>query len=367
MGLGNWARFLVAHGLSTAPARVPTLVLATGICAFNSLVGFFSRLVVAKRVRAVELDPEPLFVLGHWRTGTTYLHELLSCDDRFIAPTGFQCYAPHIFIACESSLRPLLGFFIPSRRPMDAMVLNLDRSQEDEFAMLGLTGRSIYSDFVFPAAGPLDKEYLSLRALTPERREAWLEAWIYFLKSVAVRHRGRQKMLLKSPQHTARLRTILTVFPNAKFVYLTRDPFAVYPSTLRTWRALCRTQGLQGVARAEPWLAENVLATFEEMFTCYEEDKNLVPRGNLVEVRYEDLVADPLGQVAAIYRDLGLGDISRFEETLRQRIGEATDYRAAGDPISPGDAAVVRARWAGYFARHGYDQAKVGAPQSANI
>ena len=249
---------------------------------------------------------------------------------------------------------------------MDDMALNLERAQEDEYAMLGLASHSLYKAFIFPSAGPVDREYLSLRHLTPELRRTWVEAWVYFLKSVAIRHGGSRKLLLKSPQHTARVRTILSVFPEAKFVHLTRDPIEIYASTLRTWRALSDTQGLQGPGKTEPWLVESVLSTFEEMYACYQGDRSLIAQGNLVELRYEELVADPEGAIGRIYRGLELGDTSHFALALRARVAESSEYRVSRYRVSREEVAVLAARWTDYIGRYDYGDAIAAALAAEN-
>lgn len=357
IGLGTWLPLLARHGLTISPWQIPRVVLFTALSAFNSGVGLLLRLIFAQRIRAVTLNPSPVFVVGHWRSGTTYLYELLSCDDRLIWPKGYQCGSPHIFLLLDSVLRHLLNFAVPSRRPMDDMAFSLERPQEDEFALLGLLGKSTLRFCIFPGAGPTDQDYLSLRALHPAERQRWVDAWLYFLKSVAVRHGDNRRLLLKSPQHTARIRTILSVFPKAKFIHIARNPLEIYASTVRTWNALADSQGLEGSGKARSWVKAHVLATFAEMYACYDEDRELIPEGQLVEIQYEDLVADPVEVLRLIYRELDLGDVEAFLPALQGRLRESSGYKTNVHQVDDADAAAVGATWARYAARYGYADA----------
>ena len=361
IGLETWLPLLRRHYKSLSVWQVPRAALFTLLSAFSSLVGLFSRLIFARRIRQVRLHPAPIFVLGHWRTGTTFLHELLASDPRHIFPKGYQCGTPHLFLLLETSFRPLLGYALPERRPMDDMVLDLERPQEDEYALLGLVGRSTLRSFIFPGDGPVDGAYLSLRKLDDKARAAWKEAWVYFLKSVAIRHGNDRRLVLKSPQHTARVRTILEVFPDAKFIHLVRNPHAVFASTVRTWQILSDTQGLQGSGAADPWVKESVLATFEEMYRCYEEDRALIPTGNLYELRYEDLAADPMSALGDIYRALDLGEATHWEGPVARRVLESSDYKVRRHQLDPADAALVARRWADFIARYPYQDDVAGA------
>ena len=81
----------------------------------------------------------PLFVLGHWRTGTTFLHNLLTCDaEQFAWPNSIQAIFPSTFLYAEPSIRRRFGKMVPSTRPMDNVAQTADTPQEDEFALAPL-------------------------------------------------------------------------------------------------------------------------------------------------------------------------------------------------------------------------------------
>lgn len=194
-------------------------------------------------------------------------------------------------------------------------------------------------------------------------RGRWIEQWLYFLKSVAIRHGDNQRLVLKSPHHTARVRLILRVFPHAKFVHLVRNPLAVYASSVRTWKILSDTQGLAPKGAADAWVGESVLSTFEEMYRCFEEDRSLIPPGNMCELRYEELAADPMRALQNIYDSLALGDRAQCMP-IAQRIGESTNYRGNAHRLSRAETETVARRWSAYTARFGYDDAVAEALQS---
>jgi hypothetical protein len=90
-----------------------------------------------------------IFIIGHWRTGTTLLHELLTLDEGFTAPSTIECFAPALCLALGWLLRRL-KFFLPANRPMDNMLLGWDQPQEDEFALMNLGLGSPYEAMIFP-------------------------------------------------------------------------------------------------------------------------------------------------------------------------------------------------------------------------
>src|SRR5690606_8688957 len=130
----------------------------------------------------------------------------------------------------------------------------------------------------------------------------------FFAKSIA--YRRNRRIVLKSPPHTARVRTLLEVFPDAKFVHIVRNPLTLYPSTVRLWKSLCDVQTLQWQRAEYDWLEEHVLDNLVRMYEAFERDRELIPPGRLVELRYEDLVSNPREQLRNVYDGLALGDFS---------------------------------------------------------
>ena len=246
---------------------------------------------------------------------------------------------------------PLMQWALPAKRPMDDMPAGWERPQEDEFALVNLGLPSPYLAWAFPNHGPVSDDYLDLQTLSETQREEWKRKWFQFVQKVALRNAGR--IVLKSPTHTARVKTILEVFPDARFVHIVRDPLALFPSTVRLWRSLSEVQGMQPLGDAH-WIEGHVLDTFVRMYERFEQDRELIPAGRLHDVRYESLVADPVGQMRDVYRQLDLGEFSRVESAIAEYELKARNYRT-NDYALPADVADrVRRRWAPYFQRYGY-------------
>jgi hypothetical protein len=353
MNFPTWLRLLARNRFAVAPSRLPLAAWITATSVLNSFAASFEQLMFSHRVRQTRLRQPPLLVLGHWRSGTTLLHELLMLDPRHVCPNTFQCFAPQHFLWTEWFVPSLIRWTLPATRPMDDVRAGWDRPQEDEFALCNLGVPSPYLVWAFPNHGPAADEYLHLRSLPAAEREAWKDAWRRFVQRVALVRDGR--IVLKSPTHTARVRTILEVFPDARFVHIVRDPLVIFPSTVRLWKSLSEVQGLQILNEHAPWIERQVLDTFVRMYECFERDRELIRAGRLVDVRYEELVADPVGQMRQVYRGLDLGDFANVESALLRHTIKTRDYRTNRYALPPEVAEKVRGRWAPYFQRYGYD------------
>ena len=111
-------------------------------------------------------------------------------------------------------------------------------------------------------------------------------------------------MLLKSPPHTGRIEVLARLFPGAKFIHIVRHPFALFPSTTRLWQSLDEVQGLQ--MPKGKGLEEYVFGCLTRMYGGFEEQRKRIDPAAIYDVRYEDLVADPVREIGKMYARLGL-------------------------------------------------------------
>ena len=121
---------------------------------------------------------------------------------------------------------------------MDNMAAGFDRPQEDEFALCMLGEPSPYLTIAFPNRGPQYGDYLDLEGLSPRALASWKRTLYQFLQKITFRNPKR--LILKSPPHTARLKVLRNLFPEAIFIHIVRDPFVVFPSTVNLWKSLYR-------------------------------------------------------------------------------------------------------------------------------
>lgn len=351
MRFGTWAKALARNRLAISPSRVPMAVAISGFTAMNSVLAAADRMVYGRKIDAVEITRPPLFILGHWRSGTTFLHELMIRDPEHTAFNTYQCFTPHHFVLTEELVVPRIGMFIPERRPMDNMATGWDRPFEDEFALQSLGVPTPYLSVMFPNRGAVFMDYLTLRNLPAAERERWKRELLNFCKRLTFR--DPRRIVIKTPAHTARVRTLLELFPDAKFVHISRDPYTLYRSTVGLWRSLSAEEGLQ-IPRDEAWLRRFVLDSLRLMYDAYLVDRTQLRSDQLIEMRYEDLVADPKNEIREIYQRLNLGDFTRLESHLDAHLTEVKNYRRNQHSMDEATNVTIRDEWGRYFEEFGY-------------
>lgn len=368
--LDVWARLLRAGPVG--PRYWPRLAFALFSSTLATALTLPERLVLGvirpwRRAR----PPAVIVIVGYYRTGTTHLHYLLSCDPALRTPAWCETLAPQGYAFSWLFLRIFMIPFVSSRRPQDDVAIGPGWPAEDDFALnnWGLAS-SLPGRFVIPSKHDRFSRYHDLVGLTDRERARWAELQRAFIWKVASLARGRS-ILLKTPSHTARLGALRELLgPGVKFVHMSRDPAAVVRSnvSMAARLSLYNLEDGPGEGEVRRRVVEEYLATE----AAYERDRAGLPPGACVEVRYEDVVADPLGQLRRIYGELGLAWTEAFEARARSYLASVRGYRAANSR-GPGEGGEVRAEDPALEARllrlrerFGHDRPAVEAGPSVN-
>lgn len=348
----TWWRLLRRGGYRVDPSRVGTAIGVSLTTPINSVLAGLQRLIRSRDIAEAELHGPPVFIVGHWRSGTTLLHELMVLDERFGSPSTFQCFAPHHFLITEWFFRRFAGWLLPGRRPMDNMAAGWDRPQEDEFALMNLGLPSPYCSLAFPRQSPIDLNYLDFEGVSEQDQTRWCAALRLFLETVSV-VAGRP-LVVKSPTHTGRVARLAAEFPEAKFIHISRDPRSLYPSTVRLWQGLGEVQSLQVWPEQEepnPY----VLTCLERMYAAFHRDRESLAANRIIDVRYEDLIADPVATVESIYRTLHLADFESARPNLTKWVAdEHGKYQTNRHQLDSTTEMKLHEVWSEYFERYGY-------------
>ncbi|NIA16213.1 MAG: hypothetical protein GWP08_19290, partial [Nitrospiraceae bacterium] len=284
---GHWVRLLRSGG-GVDPKYYGRALFVTALSPITPLSRLIERVRHGGRVAAAELKDDPVFIIGHWRSGTTHLHNLLSRDPRFGFVTTFQTQAPKSFLSAYHTSRVIMSAMMPGTRPMDNMPLGTDLPQEEEFCLCNACMHSFYVCWYFPRIGEerLFRKYVLFDGVSEAEFEEWRREYVELVKKATINMDGRQ-LVLKNPANTARVESILRVFPQARFIHIYRDPYVVYKSTLQLRRTLPRMFTFQNLEFDD--LEERVLQEYREMMGRFFERKGRIPKGQLAEIRYEDL------------------------------------------------------------------------------
>ena len=297
-------------------SRFPMLGMVSMTSVINSGWSLLQRLTKQSSIASTEIEKPPVFIVGHWRSGTTLTHELMSLDQNLAFPSNYDAFVPSHFLVSAAIVKWPVKMLLPKQRPFDNMSIDVDYPQEDDFALMTMGAPSYYRRFGFPDQQDSFIELLDSENLSGEQRQRLAECISLFYKSLTYRC-GRQ-LVLKSPPHTARIRLLLELFPNAKFVHISRHPYKVVPSTMRLWAISDKIHGFHAPRYKDAELMQHIVRAKSVMYDAYRRDRSLLAENQLAEISFESLLANPAQTIENVYGQLELSGAGEVIDSTKK-------------------------------------------------
>ncbi|MEM6713248.1 MAG: sulfotransferase [Pseudomonadota bacterium] len=352
--LGRWLGLLSQNQWAISANRLPRALLLFPIATMNSLLTLLAKSSGDAISDAANLPQDPIFVIGHWRTGTTAMHELLLADPRHSSATTYQVMAPNHFWLSHKLLRSPLSTLFPDTRGFDAMRFDLEAPQEDEFAINALGDGSPYAFFGFPLqAYKRDGRHVFSRAFA-EGENRWVQPWLRLLMKVQADQKDGN-LVLKNPTHMARIKTLVSLFPKARFVHMVRHPYEVFGSMRTMMAHMLSFQAFQSDSLNQQQIDQIILHTLPELYRRYDSESHHIAEDRLHIVKHHDLARDPEGVLRTLYDCFSL-ERSRTADPKHSAVLESIcGYTPTDHGLSPDEKKAVRDHWAEYAQRYGFE------------
>jgi omega-hydroxy-beta-dihydromenaquinone-9 sulfotransferase len=273
-----------------------------------------------RKIDKIQITETPVFIIGHFRSGTSLMYKLMVTDPRWRFINEYELVFPHHAVWMEKILKPILQkvihWFGAKHPNFNDYTINLDDPNEDE-ALLVSGGASwgAYWSYIFTShSGEIFDKTVTFK--NDPDRSLWKMSYLFYLKKLLWRKKGR--LLIKSPLSTARIGPLIELFPQAKFIYLHRNPSTVVKSMEKIWREeilkyFCFQKPTQKT------ITQQINYTHRMLLDAFERDKHLIGNGNLIEVKYEDFMADQFSTIEMIYRQFQFP----FGETVKKLVLES--------------------------------------------
>ena len=350
--LKNIFRILIFNRLNISWKYIPKLLLNVFLASMLTPFRIIESIYVKKKIKEIELKEDPIFILGHWRTGTTHLHKLLYQDDRFIYQTFPESMHPRIFLLFSRILNFLFFIFMPKTRPYDSMRMDTTFPGETDTSIMNISSYTQNMCFFFPEKRLHYRKYAEMEDISPKHREKWKEDLVLLFKKIQLKNPDKQ-LLIKNPPDTARIQILLETFPNAKFIYIYRNPYEVYSSSQRMFRYFFHQFVLQ---KPKYDLDEFLLENYQILESYYHEKKILIQKNNLVEVRYENLVKNPLGELERIYFTLAFPGFEEAKKKFEDYLKSVGDYKVHKYTFSEEEKIKIYSKMNFIIDKYGYEK-----------
>jgi len=306
-----------------------------------------------KRGRGEGLEKPPIFILGHWRSGTTHLYNVLSKAEHFAYVSPFATGLPWDFLLLGRMLRPLLTRQLPAHRFIDRIPVTPTAPQEDELALANMSDLSFFHGIYFPrqfhdwfARG------VFLDGVSAAERRDW-EAKLRLLYDKLQMAQPGRRLLIKNPVYTARVAQLRALWPEAKFIHIHRNPYKVFPSMRNFYSALFEEFALQDWSHLD--IDEVIFSTYERMMRRMQADTADLPPEQFIEIGFDRLQADPLGEIEGIYRQLELDGFDEAKPAFAAYLKSVAGYQKNVYTRPKETDRAVAARWGDFIERWGYE------------
>lgn len=216
----------------------------------------------------------------------------------------FKTYFPDSFRCLEGWFKPfsqyILSYF-EVQNPIHRINFDWDLPGEEDIAFAFLPNAFSLNWFhAFPSQ--LDKCTQNSICLDDKDEELFFKEYGEFLNRVKYKS-GSKQLLLKSPPNTARISSILKIYPNAKFVFIQRDHFETLASNRYMWNVVKAAQ----FEKVEDEQRDKLILSLEQkILAAYNEQKHLIAKDNLYELTFEKLMKSPVMEIERIFNQFSI-------------------------------------------------------------
>lgn len=343
------ATIIARAGLPTKPLEAAAIAGAViGRQPFSLGEKFWMR----DRLPALEDMPPPVFILGHWRSGTTHLYNTMCQSGAWGYVPPVATGLPWDLFGIGQAFRPLLERALPEHRYIDNIPVTAESPQEDEIAIANMSALSFYHGIYFPQAfSELANRGLFFDGCSVDEVDEWRDQFLYFLKKLFV-HQREKPLLIKNPVYTGRLAMLRAMFPQAKFIHIHRNPYDVFVSMQNFYKKLFAEFSLQGYEHVD--IDEVIFSIYGRMMSRFEEDAKNMAEGDLVELPYRQLDDNPMDALDRIYQALGLPGFDAAVPKFETYLASVKAFKKNKFSYSDDTAKKVEARFGQWLEKWNY-------------
>lgn len=310
------------------------------------------QLFTKKKYSDIELI-KPVFIVGYWRSGTTHLHNLLGRAPGSGIITPLASGLPGELLTLGRWLEPLLKKALPETREIDRVAVTPQSPQEDEIPIANLQLLSVFHALYFPRHFRENfNQGVFFDDVSPNKIEEWKKQVQFFLKKIVI-HQEKQPLIIKNPVYTTRMKYLLEIWPDARFIHIYRNPYRVFPSAKQYFRKMLSKLALQPFdpAEIEPVVVESYQRMLDQLYS----DAAELQENQFTEVRFEDLEANPIRELERIYSTMELADWESAKDLTQKYLEQVSDYKKNKYDLKEKDIETIQNSWRKYLDKWQYD------------
>jgi omega-hydroxy-beta-dihydromenaquinone-9 sulfotransferase len=340
--LGNWLALLIQNG-GVSRSHFPKALNVTGMILASAPIRLLEALRYNQQIQQTEISEPPIFILGHWRSGTTYLHRMMVQDERWGYVSSLQAFVPEAFVTLKQMMAFSLKGLWPEVRPMDNVSYSPEVPEEEDYSLACISPFSFYCSWYFPQQMQgIFRRSVLLQDLSQAESQQWQRSYLKVLKKTTLFSGGKQ-LVIKNPSNTARISELLKLFPEAKFIHIYRNPYDVYTSTMKFYKKLVPNYALQTFNESE--FEDNIFLFYKLLMDVFFDTVELIPPENFVEIRYEDFENAEVTCMEHIYKSLSLPGFEQVKSEFQAYVADQAGYQKNEYILDEATKARVYSHW----------------------
>lgn len=305
-----------------------------------------------KKINLYEITQPPIFILGYYRSGTTYLQRMFMQDPSFGYTSIFQTVLPEIMLSFEKSFTPLLQMVSRTFRlknhfhRIPLTWKNFPGEEDVALTAMLQPGASQWGSLFPRSFNEYLEKYVLIRDVSPVTFENWKKNYLFLLSKISIANNDKQ-LVLKNPPNTARIKMLLSLFPRAKFIHIIRDPFEVFSSNRRFWEVLKKNYmlGPAEFINTDALILDSYAAIMQQ----YQEQKKYIPAGQLAEISYENFIDQPIQTLSDLYTKLDLGNFEICKPAMTDLVQQQKKYDRLQHKLDEGSKDLILQKWDPYI------------------
>lgn len=352
ISLGNLTRLLHRNHRHIAASAFPRILFLTQSAFWSSLFNAIEHNRYSRREKSRGNPGAPIFIVGHWRTGSTYLHQLMNLHPDLHAPTLFQVAVPGGYRVAEPFYKPVFRTLLDNHRPMDNVKMGMHEPQEEEYAWLRLLCGSPLEKVVFPT----DSSFFLREPIpfVPEGKpgsewEKVVPDWFRTLSGFT-----GKRIISKNPFNSFRILWLKKVFPGAKFLHIFRHPYHVIPSSIHMWTIISRQNSLSG-KKMEP-STEEISHFYNLTLQKIQDDSSHLSKNEFVTIRFEDLLKDPVAALSTLCDQWQLPVPDDFRAQVLRYSSDLRSYQNNRFVLKKEDKQLINSHLSWFMEKMDYNQ-----------
>jgi hypothetical protein len=286
---------------------------------------------------------EPLFILGLPRSGTTVLHTLLATDPAHRVPLTWEIMSPSPPDAEDRQERI-------HRAKRDLAML---RWLAPTFETAHATGAELPQECVSLLSPTFTSDQFDTMYNIPSYR-----AWFFrqdlraayqfhrrFLQHLQFR-RPAERWVLKAPAHMFAAPALLSIYPDAKFVQLHRDPIDAVAS-VSSLVTILRSVFSDDVDPVQ--VGQDAMVYWSEALKTFMRVRDRLPADRVCDLYYDEVRRDPIAATRRVYEHFGW----RLKEGVAEKMAAVlTQQSSRSNGVHRYDAAYFQLRGMNGFAEY---------------